>query len=440
LYWVSRLNVESQLTEWNHDWLIGFKDVTGTTSERLAAFAVIPRVGVGHPFPLISSDHSPVRLAALVAFFNSLTVEFILRKKIQGLHVTFYYLKQLPVLLPEQCGRVAPWERMVSIEKWVARLVLELVFTAFDIQAFAVDCEYDGPPFRWDEERRFSIRCELDAAYFHLYLGSEEEWSEDNPTLHEMFQTPRHAVDYIMDTFPIIRRKDEAKYDGEYRTKTTVLRIYDEMAEAIRTGVPYQTSLNPPPGPPTDAQGNFIPFADWTDEIRAAYKDVIHLDSVERNDKQDAKQKQGESILYLRLLLRERGKPVQREVFQLDLCFALNRDLRRRILTNEPISDAERLDEAPTEVLPQLREQLEALELNGIIELTMVGNRQVVELLDESGLDSALCQSMLPMVREAIQATAIILGKRDDDDFSEEALENLHPFLKEGEVEDSITL
>lgn len=25
----------------------------------------------------------------------------------------------------------------------------------------------------------------------------------------------------------------------------------------------YKTRLNPPPGPPTDADGNFIPMSDW---------------------------------------------------------------------------------------------------------------------------------------------------------------------------------
>jgi hypothetical protein len=28
----------------------------------------------------------------------------------------------------------------------------------------AQDCGFDGPPFRWDEDRRFLIRAELDAA------------------------------------------------------------------------------------------------------------------------------------------------------------------------------------------------------------------------------------------------------------------------------------
>ncbi|MFI5387224.1 MAG: hypothetical protein ACHQ50_14025 [Fimbriimonadales bacterium] len=44
--------------------------------------------------------------------------------------------------------------------------MLELTYTAWDIAPFARDCGYDGPPFRWDDARRFLIRCELDAAFF----------------------------------------------------------------------------------------------------------------------------------------------------------------------------------------------------------------------------------------------------------------------------------
>jgi hypothetical protein len=43
--------------------------------------------------------------------------------------------------------------------------------------------------------------------------------------------------------------KDEEKH-GEYRTKRVILEIYDAMADAIRTGRPYQTRLNPPPADP----------------------------------------------------------------------------------------------------------------------------------------------------------------------------------------------
>lgn len=98
--------------------------------------------------------------------------------------------------------------------------MLELTYTAWDLEPFARDCGYAGPPFRWDEARRCLLRAKLAAAA------------------------------YILDTFPIVRRKDEQKYNGEYKTKSTILEIYDALSESIRTGQPYQTRLEPSPADP----------------------------------------------------------------------------------------------------------------------------------------------------------------------------------------------
>jgi hypothetical protein len=38
--------------------------------------------------------------------------------------------------------------------------------------------------------------------------------------------------------------------EGTYRTKDTILEIYDKMHQAITTGHPYQTRLEPPPADP----------------------------------------------------------------------------------------------------------------------------------------------------------------------------------------------
>ena len=70
--------------------------------------------------------------------------------------------------------------------------------------------------------------------------------------LTRSFGTPRDAVDYIIDSFPIVRRKDEEAH-GTYYTKQIILQIYDAMQESMRTGQPYQTRLDPFPGPPVSA-------------------------------------------------------------------------------------------------------------------------------------------------------------------------------------------
>ncbi len=59
-----------------------------------------------------------------------------------------------------------------------------------------------------------------------------------------------------METFPIVKRKDVAKY-GTYRTKERILTIYDEMAACIAAGTEWVSPLDPPPGDPRAA---------WTEE------------------------------------------------------------------------------------------------------------------------------------------------------------------------------
>jgi hypothetical protein len=54
---------------------------------------------------------------------------------------------------------------------------------------------------------------------------------------------------HIMDTFPIVKRKDEAKY-GENPTKRVILEMYDDMKRAMEGGEAYRTRLDPPPGDP----------------------------------------------------------------------------------------------------------------------------------------------------------------------------------------------
>jgi hypothetical protein len=118
--------------------------------------------------------------------------------------------------------------------RFIVPRVLELTYTAWDMLPFARDLGYQGPPFTWDEERRFALRCELDAAFFLLYLGTPEQWEEEaTPELKALFPTPRDAVAYILDQFPIVRRKDEERF-GVYRTKRRILEIYDTLLEAIQ--------------------------------------------------------------------------------------------------------------------------------------------------------------------------------------------------------------
>jgi hypothetical protein len=68
-------------------------------------------------------------------------------------------------------------------------------------------------PFKWDEERRAQLQADLDGLYAHLYGLTHDEFA------------------YILDKFPIVRRKDEASF-GEYRTKRLCLEAYDRLEDS----------------------------------------------------------------------------------------------------------------------------------------------------------------------------------------------------------------
>ncbi|NCC84865.1 MAG: hypothetical protein EOM03_12175 [Clostridia bacterium] len=238
---------EDYLEEKSPKWLLGWRDITNTTNERTVIFSYMSQVGVGHTCPIFLSTQSPLELACLQGNLSAIVFDFAARQKIGGTHLTYGYLNQLPVHEHFICHAMMAWDASTNpLFSWLLPRILELTYTAWDLQPFALDCGFDGPPFRWDEDRRFLLRCELDAAFFHLYLPATADgsWQKaENETEAELaalctaFPTPRHAVDYIMDTFPIVRRKDEAKH-GAYRTKRTILEIYDAMQHAIATGHP----------------------------------------------------------------------------------------------------------------------------------------------------------------------------------------------------------
>ena len=232
-FWVSKNDFERMMDSRPDyvEWLLGFREITNATNERTFVGTVIPRTATGRKIPQIFVARNLASgVPLLLANMSSFILDYLARCKTAGTTMAYFIIEQLP-FLPPHFLFVVPG---IDSNNWVHERVLELTYTAWDLQPFARDCGYNGPPFRWDEARRFLLRCELDAAYFHLY------------------GIKRDDVDYIMDTFPIVKRKDIAKH-GEYRTKRVILEMYDEMAAATRTGVAYQTKLDPPPADPRAA-------------------------------------------------------------------------------------------------------------------------------------------------------------------------------------------
>ena len=203
-YWVRESVVDDALAgKRDGEWMLGVRDITNSTNERTVLSSLFPRAAVGNNLPLILESRDPKLLTAVLSSF---ALDFVARPKVGGVHLNFFIANQLPVLPPATFSSECQWRRVVTVGNWTAR---------------RVDMLTEGC---WDD-RRPQLRAELDAAMFHL------------------FEMVRPEVDYVMDTFPIVKRKDEAAY-GEYRTKRLILETYDAMAEAIASGTPYSSPFD----------------------------------------------------------------------------------------------------------------------------------------------------------------------------------------------------
>ena len=226
-YWVPQSEVSERVAA-SRTWLLAWRDITNSTNMRTWIMSLHPAAGAGHTLLQMihrGSDSSTSRtIGMLHGVYNSFVADFVAWQKIGGTHMPFFTTKQLPVLPPEMIAH-----------DFIADRVLELGYTAWDMTPFARHMGYNGPPFRWDDERRALIKGELDALMFHLYGINHEDAA------------------YIMDTFPIVKRKDEQEH-GEYRTKRLILECYEAMTAAFKANHGSQVDTPNGPNSPSDQQ------------------------------------------------------------------------------------------------------------------------------------------------------------------------------------------
>lgn len=228
-YWVAETEVDAKLDGvWERKWLLGWRRVTDArASVRCMVASILPLSAVGDSYFLALASTSPKHSAVMLGALCSLAVDFCARQKLGGINLLFYVVRQLPVCQPSRVATQAPWAVSLTIVEWMLPRILELTYTAWDLQPFARDCGDDGPPYVWDPGRRFRLQCELDAAFFHLYGVSRDD------------------AEYILGTFDVLERAD-IRLHGDFRTRRVVLECYDALARATATGQPYVSPLGPP--------------------------------------------------------------------------------------------------------------------------------------------------------------------------------------------------
>ena len=213
-FWVP---VDACRWEWPLEWVIGFKEITAATNSRTMIASVFPKAAFGNKTPIFLplagsgaevTDSYKKAAPLLAANLNAMAFDFIARQKVHGQTLNLYVVEQLPVIAP------AAYDRRfgaTTARELVRDHVLRLTYTAHDVAPFARDLGCDGAPFPWDSEERRHLRARLDALYFHLYGLSREDAA------------------YVLDTFPVIRRRDEAAF-GRYRARDLILAYVNALA------------------------------------------------------------------------------------------------------------------------------------------------------------------------------------------------------------------
>jgi hypothetical protein len=227
----------------------------------------------------------------MISNLISLPFDWIVRQKLAGVNMNFFYVEQLPVLPP---NAYSPEDL-----RFIVPRALELTYTAWDIKPFADDVWQDAanselgdalqaairqqweanraatggvapappdwlplcgidpaapcplPPFRWDEGRRAVLRAELDAYYARLYGLTRKQlryildpadltarelddlldpWEEVADPLDAAGYAARaDASDFPGETFRVLKTKELRQY-GEYRTRRLVLEAWARLA------------------------------------------------------------------------------------------------------------------------------------------------------------------------------------------------------------------
>lgn len=235
-YWVSKGAVE-----WPSDLsaVIAFRDIARPTDVRTMIASLIPYSGAGNTLPLILPNLPEGKKAArakaiaeyqnalptLIANLNALPFDYVVRQKVQSTHLNWYIVEQLPVVPLQDYKRNFGPKSAADI---VREEVLALTYTAHDMAPFARDMGFIEtttgevkPPFIFNATDRLRRRAKLDALYFMLYFPSA---TDDEITVL------RETATYIYSTFPIVRREEEAAYDGRYVSRDLCLHYLNAFA------------------------------------------------------------------------------------------------------------------------------------------------------------------------------------------------------------------
>ena len=237
-YWVPLSVVNDRLVKydrdgnvvwkWTHNWMLCFRDISKSTNERTMIATIVPKQGFNNKTPTIFEESGILDGTIMCGILSSIVFDYVTRQKVGGKSMNFFYVKQFPVLTPDQIPSTMQWQ--------IVKRVAELCYFNHDMDGWASELWEEmneeqraelpqlgaQQPWIYNPERRAILQAELDAIFAHLYGLDTEDL--------------RYILDpedicgkgCINETFRVLKDNELRQY-GEYRTKRLVLEAWNKF-------------------------------------------------------------------------------------------------------------------------------------------------------------------------------------------------------------------
>ena len=242
-YWVPLSAVKDRLVkydkdgnvvwEWKHKWMLVYRCVARSVDIRTFICSPIPdSCGVGHSATLLYAERRTMPVASLCAMMSSLVFDFTTRQKVGGINMSTFFVKQFPVLTPDQISSTMQWQ--------IVKRVAELCYFNHDMDGWAEELWEEmseeqraelpqlgaQQPWVYNPERRAILQAELDAIFAHLYGLNTED------LVYILDPEDICGKGCINETFRVLKDNELRQY-GEYRTKRLVLEAWNKFGYNI---------------------------------------------------------------------------------------------------------------------------------------------------------------------------------------------------------------
>ena len=237
-YWVPLSVVNDRLVKydrdgnvvwkWTHNWMLCFRDISKSTNERTLIATIVPKQGFNNKTPIIFEESGILDGTIMCGILSSIVFDYVTRQKVGGKSMNFFYVKQLPVLTPDQIPSTMQWQ--------IVKRVAELCYFNHDMDGWAEELWEEmseeqraelpqlgaQQPWVYNPERRAILQAELDAIFAHLYGLNTED------LVYILDPEDICGKGCINETFRVLKDNEIRQY-GEYRTKRLVLEAWNKF-------------------------------------------------------------------------------------------------------------------------------------------------------------------------------------------------------------------